>query len=80
MQPARLFDLTAEAGKTDPADTVTTARLAAATDALAAELDAAHAYYLASTVDPASVTDGTALTLATTQSDRTAWDALHISS
>ena len=37
-------------------------------------------YYLASTVDPASVTDGTALTLANTQSDRTAWDALHINS
>lgn len=41
MQRARLFDLTVEAGKTDPADTVTTARLAAAVDALAAEL-AAH--------------------------------------
>ncbi len=38
MQRARLFDLTVEAGKTDPADTVATARLAAAIDALAAEL------------------------------------------
>jgi hypothetical protein len=37
-------------------------------------------YYVASTVDPASVTDGTALTLANTQSDRTAWDARHINS
>jgi Hemerythrin HHE cation binding domain len=41
MQRARLFNLTVEAGKTDPGDTVTTARLAAAVDALAAEL-AAH--------------------------------------
>jgi Hemerythrin HHE cation binding domain len=38
MQRARLFDLTIEAGKTDPNDTVTTVRLAAAVDALAAEL------------------------------------------
>jgi hypothetical protein len=38
MQRARLFDLTVEAGRTDPADTVTTARLAAAVDALADEL------------------------------------------
>ena len=42
MQRARLFNLTVEAGKTDPADSVTTARLAAAVDALAAEL-VAHA-------------------------------------
>ncbi len=42
MQRARLFDLTVEAGKTDPADTITTARLAAAVDALVAEL-VAHA-------------------------------------
>lgn len=41
MQRARLFDLTVEAGKTDPDDTLATARLAAAVDALAAEL-AAH--------------------------------------
>jgi hypothetical protein len=38
MQRARLFTLTVEAGKADPADTVTTGRLAAAVDALAAEL------------------------------------------
>src|SRR5579875_1909400 len=38
MQRARLFQLTVEAGKTDPADAVTKARLAAAVDALAAEL------------------------------------------
>lgn len=38
MQRARLFELTVEAGKTDPADAATTARLAAAVDALAAEL------------------------------------------
>lgn len=38
MQRARLFHLTVEAGKADPDDTVTTARLAAAVDALAAEL------------------------------------------
>lgn len=38
MQRARLFDLTVEAGKTDPEDTVGTARLAAAVAALAAEL------------------------------------------
>jgi len=42
MHRARLFSLTVEAGKADPADTVTMTRLAAATDALAAEL-AAHA-------------------------------------
>lgn len=40
----------------------------------------AGTYYLASTVDSASVTDGTAVTLATIQSDRTAWDALPINS
>jgi hypothetical protein len=38
MQRARLFDLTVEAGKTDPADTIPTARLAAAVDLLADEL------------------------------------------
>jgi len=38
MQRARLFDLTVEAGKADPDDSVTTARLAAAVNALAAEL------------------------------------------
>jgi len=38
MQRARLFNLTVEAGKTDPDDTLATARLAAAVDALAAEL------------------------------------------
>jgi len=38
MQRARLFTLTVEAGRTDPADTVTTSRLAAAVDALAAEI------------------------------------------
>lgn len=38
MQRARLFTLTVEAGRTDPADTVTTGRLAAAVDALAAEI------------------------------------------
>lgn len=38
MQRARLFDLTVEAGKTDPDDTVAAARLAAAVDALATEL------------------------------------------
>lgn len=38
MQRARLFDLTVEAGKTEPDDTVTTARLAGAVGALAAEL------------------------------------------
>jgi hypothetical protein len=42
MHRARLFSLTVEAGKADPADTVTTTKLAAAVDALAAEL-AAHA-------------------------------------
>jgi hypothetical protein len=41
MHRARLFSLTVEAGKADPADTVTMIRLAAAVDALAAEL-AAH--------------------------------------
>jgi Ricin-type beta-trefoil lectin domain-like len=40
----------------------------------------AGTYYLASTVDSASVTDGTAVTLANTPSDRTAWDALPINS
>jgi iron-sulfur cluster repair protein YtfE (RIC family) len=38
MQRARLFELTVEAGRTGPADKVTTARLAAAVDALADEL------------------------------------------
>jgi iron-sulfur cluster repair protein YtfE (RIC family) len=38
MQRARLFELTVEAGKTDPADPVAAARLAAAVDALADEL------------------------------------------
>lgn len=38
MQRARLFELTVEAGKTDPADTAATARLAAAVNALAVEL------------------------------------------
>ena len=38
MQRARLFELTVEAGKTDPADPSAAARLAAAVDALAAEL------------------------------------------
>jgi len=38
MQRARLFNLTVEAGKTDPGDTLATARLAAAVDALVAEL------------------------------------------
>jgi hypothetical protein len=42
MHRARLFSLTVEAGQADPADTVTVTRLAAAVDALAAEL-AAHA-------------------------------------
>jgi Hemerythrin HHE cation binding domain len=42
MHRARLFRLTVEAGQADPADTVTMTRLAAAVDALAAEL-AAHA-------------------------------------
>jgi hypothetical protein len=38
MQRARLFDLTVEAGKADPDDAVTTARLAGAIDALVSEL------------------------------------------
>lgn len=38
MQRARLFDLTVEAGKTDPGDRITTACLAGAVDALVAEL------------------------------------------
>lgn len=38
MQRARLFELTVEAGRADPADTVGMARLAAAVDALAGEL------------------------------------------
>jgi hypothetical protein len=38
MQRARLFTLTVEAGKTEPADAVATSRLAAAVDALAAEI------------------------------------------
>jgi hypothetical protein len=38
MQRARLFELTVEAGKTDPTDTSATARLGAAVEALAAEL------------------------------------------
>jgi hypothetical protein len=38
MQRARLFELTVEVGKTDPADTSATARLVTAVDALAAEL------------------------------------------
>lgn len=38
MQRARLFALTVDAGKADPADTVATARLAAAIDALTEEL------------------------------------------
>src|SRR5579862_3850061 len=42
MHRARLFNLTVEAGKTDPADTVATARLTTAVDALASEL-IAHA-------------------------------------
>jgi Hemerythrin HHE cation binding domain len=42
MHRARLFNLTVEAGQADPADTVTMTRLAAAVDALAAEL-VAHA-------------------------------------
>lgn len=40
MHRARLFSLTVEAGKADPADNVTMTRLAAAVDALAAELTA----------------------------------------
>ena len=40
MHRARLFSLTVEAGQADPADTVTMTRLAAAVDALAAELTA----------------------------------------
>jgi hypothetical protein len=69
MQRARLFTLTVEAGKTDPADTVTTGRLAAAVDALAAEIVAhgeheerfihpllrAHAPELADALDAAHV-------------------------
>ena len=42
MHRARLFSLTVEAGQADPADAVTTTRLAVAVDALAAEL-VAHA-------------------------------------
>jgi iron-sulfur cluster repair protein YtfE (RIC family) len=42
MQRARLFNLTVEAGKTDPADVLTATRLARAVDAVAAEL-VAHA-------------------------------------
>lgn len=33
-------------------------------------------YYLATTTDPASMTNGTQLTLTTSQNDRTAWDVL----
>jgi Ricin-type beta-trefoil lectin domain-like/Glycine rich protein len=33
-------------------------------------------YYLATTTDPATMTDGTPLTLATSQNDRTAWEPL----
>jgi hypothetical protein len=40
MHRARLFSLTLEAGQADPADILTMSRLAAATDALAAELTA----------------------------------------
>jgi Hemerythrin HHE cation binding domain len=42
MQRARLFNLTVEAGQTDPEDATATIRIAAAVDALAAEL-VAHA-------------------------------------
>ncbi len=69
MQRARLFTLTVEAGRTDPADSVTTAKLAAAIDALASEIAAhgeheerfihpllrAHAPELANTLDDAHV-------------------------
>jgi iron-sulfur cluster repair protein YtfE (RIC family) len=69
MQRARLFTLTVETGRTDPADTVTTARLAAAVDTLAAEIVAhgeheerfvhpllrAHAPELADALDAAHV-------------------------
>jgi len=69
MQRARLFTLTVEAGRTDPADAVTTGKLAAAVDALAAEIVAhgeheerfihpllrAHAPALADALDDAHV-------------------------
>jgi len=69
MQRARLFELTVEAGKADPADQVAAARLAAAVDAMAAELVAhgeheerfihpllrIHAPRLADTLDAAHV-------------------------
>ena len=51
MHRARLFSLTVEAGKADPTDTVTMTRLAAAVDALAAEL-ATHAGHEDRFIDP----------------------------